>query len=130
MKKVALVSVISFFVTLLFFAGFSRSVDAQEYYGCYITKDGSAFRIVTDPSQCKKVETAISWNAIGPAGPEGTQGPMGLTGQQGPMGPQGSQGAQGAIGLTGPEGPMGPQGPGGHKGRQGLQDILSLQLTS
>ena len=139
MKKVALVSAISFFVTLLFFAGFSRSVDAQEYYGCYITKDGSAFRIVTDPSQCKKVETAISWNAIGPAGPAGATGatgptgptgPIGATGAtglQGPQGPQGPAGATGAAGATGPIGPAGPQGPKGDTGVTGAQGIQGIQ---
>ena len=123
MKKVALVSVISFFVTLLFFAGFSRSVDAQEYYGCYITKDGSAFRIVTDPSQCKKVETAISWNAVGPAGPEGPQGPIGLTGFTGANGVQGPQGIPGPVGATGPTGATGPQGPQGPAGASSLDAL-------
>ena len=65
MRKVALVSVISFFVTLLIITGFSRSIDAQVIYGCYKTKDFKDFHIVNGPEKCKKDETAISWYAKG-----------------------------------------------------------------
>lgn len=44
-------------------------------YGC-VGKAGK-LRIVDDPSECRKSETPIYWNVVGPQGPEGPQGPQG-----------------------------------------------------
>ena len=58
-------------------------------------------RLVGAPSDCRRNETAVQWNAQGPAGPTGPAGPAGLTG------------ATGATGPAGPQGPAGPEGPAG-----------------
>ncbi|MEO3854981.1 hypothetical protein [Acrocarpospora sp. B8E8] len=62
---------------------------------------------IIDPAKGQRclnqVETAVSWNKIGPAGPQGIQGPAG---------PQGDPGAQGPIGPPGAKGEQGPAGPG------------------
>jgi hypothetical protein len=97
--------------------------DANRIHGCYKTEpDSPGFvRIVGPNDTCKKNETAIDWDIIGPAGPqgpagpagpEGLQGPAGDDGKQGPAGPSGPQGPAGAQGPAGPQGPPGPQGPG------------------
>lgn len=72
---------------------------------CVNTSDGT-LRIVTDPV-CRKNETLLTWNIMGPQG------------EVGPMGPQGPAGADGAIGPQGPAGPQGPQGPQGEQGLKG-----------
>ncbi len=61
-------------------------------------------RIVSEPGLCRRNETPLSWNQLGPAGPTGPQGPQGETGAQGP---QGDTGAPGPKGDTGPQGPQG-----------------------
>ncbi len=69
MKKLALISAISLFVTFLLISVVPRPGDAEvTYYGCYVTKDGSGFHIVPGPGRCKKNETEISWNNVGPEG--------------------------------------------------------------
>jgi hypothetical protein len=66
-------------------------------------------------SPCKKGDTSLSWNQVGPAGP---QGPTGQTGQQGAIG---ATGPQGQTGATGPQGNPGPQGTAGSAGPTGTQ---------
>lgn len=78
---------------------------AQVIQAC-VAGDGTV-RIVSSGTACKRSETSISWNQIGPQGPQGTQGPQG---PQGIPGPQGLTGPQGATGATGPAGPQGPAG--------------------
>jgi hypothetical protein len=67
-------------------------------HSCYAV-DGT-LRLVDNPA-CKKNETALAWNQVGPQGPQGIQGPTG---------PQGPQGIQGPQGVEGPQGPAGPLG--------------------
>jgi hypothetical protein len=62
-------------------------------HSCYAL-DGT-LRLVDNPT-CKKNETALAWNQVGPQGPQGLQGP---TGPQGPQGVQGAQGPAGPLGL-------------------------------
>ncbi len=91
-------------------------------------------RIVTGTDRCRKRETGLSWNKVGPTGPAGPQGlpgangdvgpmgpagPTGPAGPQGPVGPTGPAGLQGATGATGPAGAAGPAGPAGATGPQG-----------
>jgi Collagen triple helix repeat (20 copies) len=83
-------------------------------YAC-VLRDGT-LRIVADASQCKKGETLLTWNIMGPQGPAG---PTGAIGPAGPQGPEGPQGPAGAIGPAGPQGPDGPQGPAGAIGPAG-----------
>jgi hypothetical protein len=87
------------------------------FHGCY-AKHGGELRII-DPSagqQCKKDETAVSWNQTGPAGPQGAAGPQGPEGNTGPAGPAGPQGPKGDTGTPGPTGPAGPAGTAGPVG--------------
>lgn len=54
------------------------------------------FRLVSIAGDCRRGETPISWNTVGPAGAQGTQGVQGVAGrdgrdgQTGPAGPAGS----------------------------------------
>lgn len=78
-----------------------------------------ALRVVSAPGDCKKNETALSWNEEGPAGARGPAGPAGPAGPEGPAGPQGETGATGAQGERGPVGPQGEAGPAGPQGERG-----------
>jgi hypothetical protein len=82
--------------------------------GC-IHKETGNLRIVPDPSQCKKTETPIAFNQVGPAGPQGEKG------DPGPVGPIGPQGVQGIVGERGEQGPQGIQGIKGDPGPQGIK---------
>jgi len=96
---------------------------------CVIPSDGT-IRIVSDPAECKKNETLLSWSIMGPKGDKGDPGEQGLMGAQGEQGPQGEAGLQGPIGLTGLQGlqgEAGPQGPIGLTGPQGLQGEVGPQ---
>jgi len=54
-------------------------------YGC-VARDG-LLTVVTSPGACKKAETAIQWNTVGPVGPQGPQGPAGPQGAPGEPAP-------------------------------------------
>ena len=84
-------------------------------YAC-VVRDGT-LRIVSDANQCKRGETLLTWNIMGPQGPKGDTGATGATGPAG---------LTGATGATGPEGPQGPQGEAGPQGEQGLPGNLAL----
>jgi hypothetical protein len=68
---------------------------------------GGWLRMVSAPGDCRRRETAVTWNVTGPPGPAGPPGEKGDPGESGPAGPQG------------PAGPAGPQGPKGDKGDPG-----------
>ena len=87
---------------------------------CVNNADGTT-RIVAAGTICKKSETGISWNQLGPQGPQGVQGPVG------PTGPTGATGATGQTGPQGLTGSSGPQGPAGSAGAQGLQGLPGPQ---
>lgn len=54
---------------------------------------------------CKKNETDVDWNVVGPQGPQGEKGDKGEKGDPGATGPQGPQGPPGsAAGLSSPNG--------------------------
>jgi len=72
---------------------------AEQIHAC--VTNGGVVKIVAAGTTCPNGQTAMSWNAEGPAGPQGAPGPTG---------PQGTSGEQGAVGPTGPIGPTGPQG--------------------
>lgn len=67
--------------------------DATEIHGC-VLKDSKLVRIVDPNDACKATETALDWNAQGPAGPQGAPGPAG---PQGPTGPEGPAGITGLV---------------------------------
>lgn len=114
-------------------------------FACVKTKKNEdaegQIRMVNTLADCKKNETGIQWNIVGPPGPQGLQGVPGIpgpkgetgaTGPQGLSGPQGVAGPQGATGATGPEGPAGPQGAAGQSGGGSLTSPsgeFSIQVT-
>ncbi len=71
-------------VILLFLVAGNVQCSAQEgvLHGCVSKKSGS-LRIVSDPSECKKGEQAISWNQVGPQGEQGEKGERGDQGDAG-----------------------------------------------
>ena len=56
---------------------------------------------------CKKTETSLSWNQIGPQGPSGSSGAAGAKGDTGAAGAKGDTGAAGAAGAAGAKGDTG-----------------------
>ena len=85
------------FVTLIV-AGFATyswaaaSADVQTLNGC-VARDGQ-LRLVAVTGACKKDETAVSWNTVGP---QGLQGVQGLQGAAGPAGAAGQNGRDGGA---------------------------------
>ena len=53
------------------------------YYACTNNSDGT-IRMVAAGTECRKNETLISWNQVGPIGPMGPAGPQGPEGPPGP----------------------------------------------
>ena len=97
-------------------------------YAC-VMKNGT-MRIVSDPAECMKNETLLSWNIMGPKGDPGLacwdldgdgiqdleedinlDGVWDAADCKGPQGETGPTGAEGAQGPQGEIGPMGPTGP-------------------
>ncbi len=112
-------------------------------YAC-VVNDGT-LRIVPDADQCKKNETLLSWNIMGPQGnpglacwdlngdgiqdasedinQDGLWDPADCKGAQGDPGPAGADGLQGpagADGAPGVDGAIGPAGPQGQPGNLAL----------
>lgn len=113
---------------------------------CMIPTDGT-IRIVSDPAECKKNETLLSWSIMGQKGDKGDKGDPGDPGTVGPAGEDGlacwdlngdhildaaedinqdgvwdaadCHGPQGETGATGAQGPQGLQGERGLQGEQG-----------
>jgi hypothetical protein len=50
--------------------------------------------------RCKRGQTRVTWNQVGPQGPQGTPGPQGPQGSAGPQGVQGPAGPPGVPGVT------------------------------
>ena len=78
--------------------------------GCYGKVTGILRIVDTTRHRCLITETAISWNAQGPAGVPGAPGAPGPKGDTGAQGPKGDTGAQGPKGDTGAQGPKGDSG--------------------
>ena len=76
-------------------------------------------RLVSSSSDCRREETFVQWNVVGPQGAMGPTGAKGSTGAVGATGPKGATGAVGPKGSTGPAGAVGPQGATGPKGATG-----------
>jgi hypothetical protein len=62
-----------------------------------VKKKGGSIRIVHTSTRCRRNESKLAWNAIGPVGP---RGPRGLTGARGTTGGTGSAGAAGVNGAA------------------------------
>jgi predicted regulator of Ras-like GTPase activity (Roadblock/LC7/MglB family) len=98
---------------------------------CVNPSDGTLY-IVADPAECKKNETSLTWNIMGPQGDPGLAcWDLNGNGAADPeedingdtvwdaaycAGPQGEPGPQGEVGPAGPEGPQGAQGEPGPAG--------------
>jgi hypothetical protein len=115
-------------------------------YAC-VVNDGT-LRIVPDASQCKKNETLLSWNIMGPQGNPGLAC-WDLNGDglqdanedinldtlwdaadcKGAQGAQGEQGIAGLDGQIGPQGPAGADGAVGPAGPQGPASLAALEGT-
>jgi type VI secretion system secreted protein Hcp len=82
---------------------FAASRAATQTINACVSHDGSV-RIVTPPDNqgCRKNETAVTWNTVGPVGATGATG------------------AAGATGATGATGTTGATGPAGRDGRDGV----------
>lgn len=76
-------SVAAAFVAVLTYVTAFASPPASTIHACYNDTNGS-LRRVNSPADCHTHETAISWNASGPAGPTGPPGPPGPAGPAGP----------------------------------------------
>ena len=61
--------------------------------------DEGKLRLVPAVSECKKAETPLSWNTVGPAGPPGQPGAQGAAGATGATGPAGRDGRDGTSGA-------------------------------
>jgi Collagen triple helix repeat (20 copies) len=95
-------------------------------HACFKTNNGQLRVIDSATQQCRKGETAISWNQAGLPGPQGPQGIQGLTGAAGATGATGPQGLKGDTGATGATGAQGIQGLTGATGATGAQGIQGL----
>jgi len=69
---------------------------AATYYAC-VKKNGSAHIFAKKP-KCKRGESKISWNSVGPAGRNGVNGTGGKNGANGTNGTNGTNGKEGAPG--------------------------------
>ena len=109
-------------------AGLGYAADGGSTINACKTKVLGYVRVVTVAGKCRKNETALSWNTVGPKGDPGPKGDAGAAGPAGPAGaagPAGPAGPKGADGAPGPPGPAGPAGPKGDPG-EGIQEIGEL----
>jgi type VI secretion system secreted protein Hcp len=93
----------------------AASADGQTINACL--NDEGKLRLVPAVSACKKSESPLSWNTVGPQGPEGLQGPAGAAGPAGRDGRDGSSASTpadpnavaGSVNITGQkQGQIGP----------------------
>jgi hypothetical protein len=68
---------------------------------------------------CKKTETSLSWNQIGPTGLPGAAGTNGTDGAAGTKGDTGAAGTKGDTGAAGTKGDAGAKGDAGTPGTNG-----------
>lgn len=84
--------------TFLLFAALvtASQAGATTYYAC-VKKNGSA-HIYTKKPKCKKGESKLSWNNVGPAGRNGNNGVNGANGKNGTNGANGTNGTNATLG--------------------------------
>jgi hypothetical protein len=68
---------------------------------------------------CKKTETLLSWNQMGPTGLPGSAGTNGTAGSKGDTGAAGTKGDTGTAGAAGTKGDAGAKGDAGTPGTNG-----------
>lgn len=97
----------------------SGPVLTGEIHAC-VKKNGN----VRIDDECRRNDSPLTWNSVGP------QGIHGIQGEPGSVGPQGGQGLQGEAGSAGPQGPQGPAGAQGPVGPQGPQgSVLGYKVV-
>jgi type VI secretion system secreted protein Hcp len=89
----ALVAVLAAAATTYALAASGAST-TQTINAC-VRSDGE-LRLVSAAANCRRDETALSWNTVGQQGPQGAQGIAGRDGQTGPQGPAGPAGVSAA----------------------------------
>jgi hypothetical protein len=77
----------------------AAQADAATVYACVRKSSGTA-RIVSKHAKCKKGESKLSWNTVGPAGKNGATGPAGKNGANGTNGTNGTNGKNGTNGAV------------------------------
>jgi type VI secretion system Hcp family effector len=109
-------------------AAYAALQDSTGVIHACVDNKGATRIIDVSVDECRKNETAISWNQTGPqglpgapgvngaAGPQGAQGVPGPSGSVGPAGADGLPGPPGVPGAQGVAGPAGPAGPPGASG--------------
>jgi hypothetical protein len=75
---------------------------------------------------CKKTETSLSWNQMGPQGLKGATGASGASGATGAKGDTGATGAKGDTGATGAKGDTGATGAKGDTGATGTTTTIPV----
>jgi hypothetical protein len=83
---------------VLFIGGQAR---AQQIFAC-ITQQGT-LKVAAQNGTCRRNETPLTWNVVGPQGVAGPAGPAGLAGPTGSAGPVGAQGPPGTSVVVGVE---------------------------
>jgi hypothetical protein len=105
---------------------------AATYYAC-VKKNGSA-HIYSKKPKCKKGESKLSWNSLGPAGKNGANGKNGTNGTNGTNGANGAAGAPGGFFGVLPSGKTmsgtyAAQGAAGEQYRTSVSFLLSLPVA-
>ena len=107
---VALVALVG--AALATYSWAAAGVDSQTINACL--NDEGKLRLVAAAGACKKAETPLTWNTVGPQGPVGPAGPSGVAGAAGRDGAPGGAGADpnaatGTVNITGQkQGAIGP----------------------
>jgi hypothetical protein len=111
------------------YAATTQSSNTTTIYACQ-TREDNLLRVVDANTPCKKHETRLSWNVVGPKGDKGDPGVVGAPGPQGPAGKDGAPGPQGPAGINGKDGAEGPAGPAGKDGLPGPQGDSGSKVVS
>jgi type VI secretion system secreted protein Hcp len=100
MRRKLLLGVTLVALTVAGFATYSWAASSEGHtiYAC--SDNGGKLRLVSAAGDCKKNETSLSWNTVGPAGPAGAAGAAGAPGAAGAAGPAGPQGVAGPAGAS------------------------------
>jgi hypothetical protein len=82
-------------IALLVTLAVASQATAATYYAC-VKKNGSA-HIYTKKPRCKRGESKLSWNTVGPAGARGLNGKNGNNGANGTNGTNGTNATLGSL---------------------------------
>ena len=79
----------------------AASSEGQTINAC--VNDEGKLRLVTGAAACRKAETPLSWNTVGPPGAQGVAGAQGAQGPAGPAGvpPPSPDAVSGTVGIIG-----------------------------